>query len=516
MKRVAGLMLVVFFSCLAPAAIAAKKEADLAERQLEIERTLFLASANQNRVLRISLVDCVLYALKGNSEILVTRIDPRLRQEDIRIEEAAFAPTFNTDASLFDNTRQSTSSLTGGRLSKTRDGFLTPSLTGKLLTGTGYTAEFINQRSSSNSAIQTINPYYAAEPKITVTQPLFRDFGVYVNRASIAIARNNKLQSEKSFRDKVMDVVTRTKSAYYNYIFNLDSHAIAELSLQRVKDLLEINRARYNKGLLSSVDLLETESAVAEREKALLSSESSVKLAEDQLKLITNLVDDPELWNAGIELIDRPEFKLQAPDLLQSLKNAFSYRPDYQSARIDLANRDILIKVAENQTLPTVDLVASFGLNGLGAEYSEALKNIGTEHKDWSIGLKFSVPFGGADQARKEQRNLEKAQALINFKRLEQDIMLDVRERFRQVQIQGRQAEVARLAKELEAQNYEAQEERYAAGQASTHDILDYQDRLAQAELDHIKALIDYNIALINLDQSEGLTLAKNDINLEE
>jgi outer membrane protein TolC len=76
--------------------------------------------------------------------------------------------------------------------------------------------------------------------------------------------------------------------------------------------------------------------------------------------------------------------------------------------------------------------------------------------------------------------------------------------------------DVAKLSKEKETQNYEAQKERYAAGQVSTHDMLDYQDKLSQAELDYVKALIDYNIALINLDKSRGLTLVKNDIKLEE
>jgi len=46
--------------------------------------------------------------------------------------------------------------------------------------------------------------------------------------------------------------------------------------------------------------------------------------------------------------------------------------------------------------------------------------------------------------------------------------------------------------------------------------MLDYQDKLAQAELDYIKALIDHYVALINLDRSQGLTLVRNDIKLEE
>jgi outer membrane protein TolC len=45
--------------------------------------------------------------------------------------------------------------------------------------------------------------------------------------------------------------------------------------------------------------------------------------------------------------------------------------------------------------------------------------------------------------------------------------------------------------------------------------LLDYQNRLAASRLDYVKALIDYQIALIRLDQAEGVTLAKNNITME-
>ena len=181
-----------------------------------------------------------------------------------------------------------------------------------------------------------------------------------------------------------------------------------------------------------------------------------------------------------------------------------------------MKNRDIKIKVAKNALLPTVDLTGSFGLNGLGEDYQEALDNVNTDYKDWSVGIEVSVPWGGGDRAKYDQRKLEKAQALIDFKRLEQNIILEVRDKVREVDIQYRQVLACELSKDKEIQNYKAQRERYAAGQVSTHDMLDYQDKLAQAELDYIKALIDYNIALINFDKAEGLTLVKNNIILEE
>lgn len=485
------------------------------DHESTFNKEAFIESAKSDKVLRVGLVDCITYALKNNSEIKIKRIEPKLKEGDERIAKADFEPTFDADYTLHDNTKKSTSTAYP-IISESRDIDFNAGISGKLITGTEYDIDFLNKRYKNNITTQRLNPYYTAEPKITITQPLFRDFGIFVNRADIIIAQNNKAVSSESFKYTVMDIISKAKIAYYNYTYGLEKYIIAKSSLERAQHLLEINRKRYQKGLVSSVDLLETESAVAEREKTLISAESNLRKAEDELKLITNLVDDPQVWNAKLELIDKPELKVEEVNLVGALENAFEFRPDYHSAKIDLKNRSIKIKVAKNALFPTVDLIGSFGLNGLGKDYQEAVDKVDSDYEDWSVGVKFSMPWGGGDRAKYDQKKLEKAQALMAFARLEQNIILEVRDKVRGVDIQYRQVEASSLSKQKETQNYAAQKERYAAGEVSTHDMLDYQDKLARAELDHIKALIDYNVAIINLEKVQGLTLVKNDIMLEE
>ncbi|MCX5705391.1 MAG: TolC family protein [Candidatus Omnitrophica bacterium] len=505
----------LFYSLVYPAA-AKDKLGEAEERAREMEKALFILPAAEDRVLKIGLVDCMLYALKQNSEILIKRIEPKLKDDDVKIAKADFEPTFNAEYTVDDKNELSYNTLEGADVFNTQDMNLNADVSGKLLSGTEYKVELLNQRYKSDSTYQIFNPYYAVEPQITITQPLFRGFGIIVNKADIIVAQNNRLQSGASFKDTVMDTISRTKTAYYDYIFYLEAYAIARLSLERAQNLLKINNTRYQKGLISSVDLLETEAAAAQREKAVLAADTLMKKAEDDLKLITNLVDDPEVWNAKIELIDKPVFVIEEVNLLQCLKEAFEYRPDYYSAKIDLKSRDIKILSAKNTLLPTVDLIGSFGLNGLGKDYQDALGKANPDYTDWSVGVKFSLPWGSGDRAKYDQRQLEKAQALLAFKRLEQNIILEIRDKVRLVKARKQHVDVAKLSKEKESQNYEAQKERYSVGQVSTHDMLDYQDKLAQAELDYVNALIQYNIALIDLDKSQGLTLAKNNIKLEE
>lgn len=516
MKVILPVFIIIYCLSLPLSFCAEGKNGQKLERQNAIDQAFFMASANQDRVLRIGLVDCVLYALKKNSDILIKKIDPKLKEDDVKIKKADFEPTLTAEYNVRDNTVLAGSLLQGADVFNSNDRNFNAGVSGKLITGTRYSLDFLNERYKSDSAFQIFNPYYDLEPVVTIVQPLFRGAGIQVNIADITIARNNKLQSEKSFQDTAMSVITNAKNAYYKYILFLDAYATEKLALGRTEDLLKIDKERYSKGLISSIGLLETEAALSQRQRVLLAAESELKTAEDNLKFITNLVDDPEVWNSRIELIDQVIFKPEIVNLAFALSEAFKFRPDYQSAKIDLDNRDIRIKVAKNALFPTVDLTGSFGLNGLGKDYESALQKANINYPDLSAGVKISIPWGSADRAQYDQRKLEKAQALLAFKQLEQSIILDVRDKARNVNIQAQQVEVARVYREKETQNYNAQKERYLAGQVSTHDILDYQDTLSRAELGYITALMNYNIALVELDKSQGLTLAKNNIKLEE
>lgn len=478
-------------------------------------RKAFLKSAAQEKVLKIGLVDCVLYALRKNSDIRIARVEPKIKSDDVRVAQSEFEPTLNAEYNLHDTTTESTNFFYPVD-SKIRDINYDADISGKLPLGTEYDLAFLNERYRSNADIASINPYFSVEPIVTITQPLLRDFGMTVNLADVHIAKNNHKQSQEQFRRVVIDSLSQAKNAYYNLYYTRDGYAIAEMFLKLAQDLLEINRARYAKGLVSSVDILETEAAAAEREKTLLSTEEAMRRAEDNLKLVLNLGEDPELWNVRIELINRPELKVEKPDLAKSINDAFANRPDYQAKLLDLKNRDIKIKVTHNALFPTLDAVGSFGMNGIEGTYANAIDKINKNFIDWSAGGKLTVPWGMGDRAKYDQAKLEKARAILDLQKLEQDIIYAVRDKVRDVDIQFRQEQASRVSMEKEKINYAAQTERYAAGHVSTHDMLDYQEKLSRSEYDHTKALVDYNVALINLDKETGLTLVKNNVKIEE
>jgi len=478
----------------------------------------YIASANSPETIELAMIDCVAMALKSNTEINIERITPHIEDNNILIQKSRFEPHFTFDGSFSESIRQDPSTLFDTNVLKTKDTIFDFGYNQKFTTGADVALDFFNNRTYSNSPTFIPNPAYESEAEISISQPLLRGAGLAVNTADFRISKNNKLKSIQDFTQEVINVLTDVKKAYYNFQYSREQYIVAQKSLRRVEDLHRINKEKYAKGLASDIDIVESEAEVARISQALYESEAIMKLAEDTLKLITNLVDDPTLWNQRIVLLEGLGYEKTAVNLPDAIKTAFIYRPDYEAAKIGLRNRDIIVVVNENGMLPIVNLDASYGLNGLDKFYGKGLANIGGgKYNNWTIGVSVDVPLiGDENRGKYEKAKFEKEQTLLAFQRLEQKIILDVRNAARDIDINYKKLEASKISRESEDKNYTAQELRFKAGLVSTLDIVIYQERLARAEVSYVKSIINYNVSLIELSRAQGTMLLDDNITLEE
>lgn len=479
----------------------------------------FIETAAYETELQLGMGDCVGMALKNNSEILVKKITPLIEDENILIKRGKFDPVLFFDGSVQENFELSDRPLISPSPSKTRTGIMNAGVAQKWTTGTVTTVELDTTRTRSNQSplFQSFNPAFDSKARVTVVQPLLKGAGITVNKAEYLIAKNDKLKSDQDLVRDVIKVVTETKTKYYLYQYTREQYKVAQTSLKRVQDLYTINKEKFAKGLASDIDVVEAEAEVARFEEALLAAENMMLSAEDELKYVTNLVDDPKYWNARITLLDPVSFKQKEFDLVKCILVAFDYRPEYKTGMLDLKNRDIAIIFNRNGVLPTLDVTGSYGLNGLGKTYEKSLGHIGSlSYRDWSVGVAARMPFFDDEGKGKYAKSVyEKEQALIAFKRLEQRIILEVRNAWRDVDIKYRIVLAAEKAKSAEELNYAAQESRFKAGLVSTLDIVTYQERLARAQVNYLKGVIDYNVSLLELSKAQGTTLIEDHIRIE-
>lgn len=490
-----------------------------AQELAQFDKNAYVMSMENRKILKIAMVDCVAMALKSNSEIQMKSIVPKIEDANVLTAEGKFDPSISFDYLMEDDSDNSDTPLFGPNPTKVRTNTINLGYDQTLISGTRLALDFdtIRTRSNYNPTVQGINPVFDSFASVTVTQPLMRGFGITVTQADFLIAKNNKLKSVQDFRAEVMKTLTDVKKAYYNFQYSQEQYRTAVVSLKRVQDLHDINKEKYAKGLASNVDLLQSEAEMARFEQAVASAEGVMKLAEDTLKFITNLVNDEKLWNSDIELLGEIDYKEKKVDIIDSLEKSFNHRPDYEAAKINLKNKDISVIYYRNGLFPVVDLVGSYGFNGLAKNFEKDMGILGSGmYQDWSIGVSVTMPLGNDDAKGKYRKSqLDKQQTLISFKRLEQKIILEVRNAVRDIDIKYRVLEASIKNRNAEVRNYEAQSARFRAGLVSTHDIIDFQEKLARAEVNYAASVIDYNKAQIELAKAEGMMLEYDNIKIE-
>jgi outer membrane protein TolC len=196
---------------------------------------------------------------------------------------------------------------------------------------------------------------------------------------------------------------------------------------------------------------------------------------------------------------------------------ALEFRPDYQQAKLDIANRHINLAYEKNQALPQLDIVASMALNGFDNDFGTAVNRLGNrDQSDWSAGAVFSFPIG--NHTARGNVNAEKlgiAQALADLKRLEQDIIVEVDNARGAVVTSRERVEANTEAVRLARESLDAGNKRLIAGAATVFEVLELQEKLATAATSALRAKADFNKAVARYQQTTGTTLAIHHVVLQ-
>ena len=479
--------------------------------------------ANANEPLSLTLQETIETVLKNNISISVQSYNSKINEQFIFEKEADFDPTVDFEFTVGEETRQSASTLAD---SKTRDldydwDF---SVSQKFVTGGDYELTMDNNKNQSSSSRTSLNPIYSSDLALTVTQPLLKDFGIDLNKREIYIAKNDQKISDHQFTEKVIATIAETENIYWDLVFSIEDLKVKETSLQRARDLEKQVKAQVDVGTLAELEILQAKSNVASREERLLNAQNLIDDNGDNLKSILNFSFDSEEGLKEIIPADSPVFEPGAENSLEeALKTALIHRPDLLAKKMELENKNIEAKYNENQTLPTLDLVGSLGLNGLSGDsstkngsYDSALSEaFSTDFRLWQFGINLSYPLGNrAAKSKLAIKRLEVAQLLLNIKDLEKTIVVEVREAHRQIKTDIKRVQATRVARKLAEEKLNAEEKKFKVGLSTSFNVLEFQEDLAEEQSNEIKAVIDYNKSLNRLNQVMARTLEAHDIKL--
>jgi outer membrane protein TolC len=173
-----------------------------------------------------------------------------------------------------------------------------------------------------------------------------------------------------------------------------------------------------------------------------------------------------------------------------------------------------------NETLPNLDLIASYGAQGLGGTqfirqgsglgstiigtvpggYADALRTLtGIAYPTWNFQLNISYPLGtSAATANYARARIQLNQSTAQLRALELQVATEVTNAALQAENGLTRYEAATVARELAETRLQAEQSRFEVGLSTNFFVVQAQRDLATAQNSELRALLDYRRALVD------------------
>lgn len=460
---------------------------------------------------RLTLQDTLRRTLESNYAIQIVRYNPAIDTTRVVEAEAAFDAIFFTNISKNNIDRPS-----GSQLTSTDLDFFTSSygLRKVLPTGMSVSGSYMLNRTKTALAFQQINPEYTSNFVFEMRQPMLRGFGIDYNRSLILLARNDRRISDHAFRRQVRDTLRQVEEFYWRLVQARRDIVVSARLLSDFETIYEYLVARQAFDI-TPVQIAATKANLEQSRADFVRRRAAVFDAEDRLTAAMNS-DDLDLAD-DIEIIpeDNPLMSRIVVDRLAEVQSALDNRPEIKEQELRVANAKIAVGRAKNGELPRFDLTFRQTYDGLGKNADSSFDQLTQGNFiEYFIGVEFEVPIGNrGPRAAHHRSRLQYAQAAASLKKVFEDVILDVNLATRALSTSYDQ-----IAPSFEAAEARVREVDSIVARAERKDIntlnseLGARQNLAATRRALIASMVDYNIAIIDLERAKGTLLTYDNV----
>ncbi|MGD2245067.1 MAG: TolC family protein [Candidatus Aminicenantes bacterium] len=497
-----------------------------------------LSSAQDTDKVELTLEDCIVKALEKNLDIKVQAYNPEINDVAVSQAKEAFLPKMNFYYLNESQNNVGSWWLEGTNYSTDYNQYYL-NLRQRILTGTEFSLLYYNTTTDTTRNFTSINPTYNNQLRLNINQPLLKDFGPLVNRYEIKRAQNQRDISVLDLNRTITEKVFEVERVYWNLVNAIENLRVRQLALAQVQQQLENTREAARVGTKSAIDVLYAETEVVNNEGLVLSARAQLETFEDQLKALLNLPPDGlESFKAIIPL-DKPTLEKPTVSFEEALEISLERNPQIMRIKKELENSSLVIRYHRNQLLPQLNLNFSlwyYGQGGVRNLYQDnnpftgvivdqvestrwdAFKDIlDRKYQNWRVEVQFNIPLENFfSRAGLAQAKLEEEKMLLEKDKEEKAVYYEILEIYKTLRNREKTMESTTRSREMMEKKVEVEEQRYRLGLVQSSEwLFQYQRQLAEAKAREIKAVIDYKIAVAQLEKAMGISLDKKNLAFE-
>jgi outer membrane protein len=313
------------------------------------------------QVLAVTLLEALTEAYKNNTDLNAERENINISEEDLKISKGNYLPSVTISGS---KSQENTSKLTN--------------------------------RAGADASVNDVDP---STQTIKIEQTLIdlgRNANVQKNEIGISLASTKLLKKEQ-------EVLLKTIKAYSGLILANEKLKINQINLNLLKQQVETNRARLERGKITLSDLAQSESSLAEAQANFIQSQNEIISSKLNYENVIGPIININSLNKNFDI------NLMLPNNLNDAIDASKkYNPELIIAKLEYKQSEKDVLISRSDLSPSAKLsYENSRSQDLSASYDERNKNTLKATVTWPIYL------GGKNRA-----SLNKSRNLQNKKRL--------------------------------------------------------------------------------------------------
>ncbi len=367
------------------------------------------------------------------------------------------------------------------------------------------------------------------------SHPLLQGAGVEFNRIAgpgatvgsyngVVLARINTDIALADFEIGVRDFLKDLEETYWNLYYAYRNLHAAGVGLDAALKSWRTVKAQMDAG-----HTLGTAQNISQAETNYHQFQIAVKEAQNNLykneRLLRELIGIAPTDGRLIKPIDEPTVAKVKYDWCEIEAEALARTPELRRQKWTVKKRELELIASRNFLLPELNLEGQYRFHGMGhdligyhEEPSSALRSLTHDgYQDWSMGMSLEVPIGFRRQlagVRNAELMLSRERVILQEQELElvhnlSDLYADLDRTYRLVEANLALLRAARL-------EVKATQAAFDTGTIGIYEVLDAQQKLASAETDYYRMIVDYNVAIMNLNYRKGSLLEYNGVTLSE
>lgn len=408
-----------------------------------------------------NIEDCVNYALKNSPSVQSSLENLNLTKYQNYVLKSEFFPKIYSNYSYTENSKISF----GKMISPSAYVDYPPSL---------YSTDFY----TLNLGVSNTLFSWKMSPTFKLTKANMR----------IANLKHNRVRNE---------TVYAVKKSFYSVLLASETYRINLAAESVARENYETAMALYNEGKASSFDVSRAKVRWINSKSDLISSRNMLEVAVESLKTVMSFPSDENLYIKG-EFTDVP-FNAELEEVISQAKK---FRPEILESFEFLNIKKSSLDISKSGFLPSVS--GSFNYSWASPDFNLDLSR---HYTNWTAHILLSIPIfdGMFTIGRYKSSKSESKMADFQKEIVDDAIVMETRQAYYSMKNAAESLQAQKENIETAKENLRIARERYALGLLSHLELKDAELTMITAEVQHIKTLYDYNVAVISLERAIGL-----------